>query len=87
MENRPIVTLRKVPIDKLVDLLIELYNKGVDYIDISGIPDEEQDRMAISFSKDYMTEEGKKNFENASEDLTDEFFYRKLSDDDLNDLI
>ncbi len=87
MENRPIVTLRKVPIDKLVDLLIELYNKGVDYIDISGIPDEEQDRMAISFSKDYMTEEGKKNFEDAPEDLTDEFFYRKLSDDDLNDLI
>lgn len=87
MENKPVVTLKKVPIDKLIDLLIELYNKGVDYIDISGIPDEEQDRMAISFSKDYMTDEGKKNFENAPEDLTDEFFNRKLSEDDLNDLI
>jgi hypothetical protein len=81
------VMLKKIPVDKLIDLLVEIYNRGVDYIDITGVPDEEQDRVAISFSKDYMTEEGKKNFENAPIDLTDEFFDTKLSEDDLNDLI
>lgn len=87
MENKPSVTLRKVPVDKLIDLLVELYNRGVDYIDISGIPDEEQDKMAISFTKDYMTEEGKKNFEDSPLDITDEFFDTTLSEDDINDLI
>ena len=86
MSKRPIV-LKKLPLDKLIDVLVELYNKGVDYIDITGVPDEEQDKVAISFSKDYMTEEGKKNFEDAPVDLTDEFFDTKLSDEDLNDLI
>jgi hypothetical protein len=85
--NRETVMLKKLPLDKLIDVLVELYNKGVDYIDITGVPDEEQDRVAISFSKDYMTEEGKKNFEDAPIDLTDEFFDDKLTDDDLNDLI
>lgn len=86
MDKEPIM-LKKIPLDKLIDILVEIYNRGVDYIDISGIPDEEQDKVAISFSKDYMTEEGKKNFENAPIDLTDEFFDTKLSEDDLNDLI
>lgn len=81
------IVLKKIPVDKLVDLLVELYNRGVDYIDISGIPDEEQDKLAISFTKDYMTEEGKKNFEDAPIDMTNEFFSNKLSDEDLNDLI
>jgi hypothetical protein len=85
--SRETVMLKKLPLDKLIDVLVELYNKGVDYIDITGVPDEEQDRVAISFSKDYMTEEGKKNFEDAPIDLTDEFFDDKLTDDDLNDLI
>jgi hypothetical protein len=85
--GRETVMLKKLPLDKLIDVLVELYNKGVDYIDITGVPDEEQDRVAISFSKDYMTEEGRKNFEDSPIDLTDEFFDDKLTDDDLNDLI
>jgi hypothetical protein len=86
MSKQPVM-LKKIPLDKFIDILVELYNRGVDYIDISGIPDEEQDRVAISFSKDYLTEEGKKNFENSPADVTDEFFDTKLTDDDLNDLI
>lgn len=86
MSKDPIM-LKKLPLDRLINVLVELYNKGVDYIDITGVPDEEQDRVAISFSKDYMTEEGRKNFEDAPVDLTDEFFDTKLTDDDLNDLI
>lgn len=86
MDKEPVM-LKKIPLDRLINVLVELYNKGVDYIDITGVPDEEQDRVAISFSKDYMTEEGRKNFEDAPIDLTDEFFDTSLTDDDLNDLI
>ncbi len=90
MDNKGQVILRKIPIDRLIDLLVEMYNKGVDYIDISGVPGEEQDKMAISFTEEYMTkEEG----EEAKQIIKDEFDIadilanRKLSEEDLNDLI
>jgi len=57
----------------------------VDYIDIAGVPGIEFDRMAIGFNKDYMTEQGAKNFEGLEQDL--EIEQQKLTDDDLNQLI
>lgn len=87
MDNEGHVILRKIPIDRLIDLLVEMYNKGVDYIDISGIPGEEQDRMAISFTEDYMSKEGKDNIESVSVNIADILANGKLSEEDLNDLI
>ncbi len=49
MENNP-VQIRKIHLDGFIEILVELYNKGVDYIDITGVPDGDQDRMAISFT-------------------------------------
>ena len=86
MENREI-TIQKIPLDKLIDTLVELYNKGVDYIDISCIPGREFDKMAIVFTKEYMTEQGKKNFEGLDEDVDLEIKPNKLTDDDLNILL
>jgi hypothetical protein len=65
---------------------VDLYNKGIDYVDISGMPGIDQDRMAIVFTKDYMTEEGKKNFGEGDE-LDLEIGPSKLTDDDINQLI
>lgn len=90
MDNKGHVILRKIPVDKLIDLLVEMYNKGVDYIDISGIPGEEQDKMAISFTEDYMTKEGgeaKKIDKGEPIDIADILLNGKLSEEDLNDLI
>lgn len=84
MENRE-VRIQKIPLDKLIDTLVDLYNKGIDYVDIAGVPGEEFDRMAIAFTRDYMTEQGKKNFEDLDLDL--EIKSDKLTDDDLNELI
>ena len=84
MANRE-VKIQKIPLDKLIDTLVELYNRGVDYVDIEGIQGQEFDRMAIAFTKEYMTEEGKKNFGELDVDL--EIRPSKLSDNDLNDLI
>lgn len=90
MDNKGQVILRKIPIDKLIDLLVEMYNKGVDYIDISGVPGEDQDKMAISFTEDYMSKddegEAKKIIKNDT-DIADLLENRKLSEEDLNDLI
>jgi hypothetical protein len=88
MDNKGQVILRKIPIDRLIDLLVEMYNKGVDYIDISGVPGEDQDRMAISFTEDYMTKEGDdaKKVDDPI-DIGDILLDDKLSEEDLNDLI
>jgi hypothetical protein len=85
MENRE-VKIQKIPLDRLIETLVDLYNQGIDYIDISGVPGIDQDRMAIVFTRDYMTEEGKKNFgEDYEIDL--EIGPSKLTDDDINQLI
>ena len=84
MENRE-VKIEKVPLDRLIDTLVDLYNRGIDYIDIVGVPGAEFDRMGIAFTRDYMTEQGKKNFEGL--DLDVEIKASKLTDEDLNELI
>lgn len=84
MENRE-VKIQKIPLDRLIDTLVELYNKGIDYVDIHGVPGEDFDKMAIVFTRDYMTEEGKHNFE--GDDLDVEIKPDKLTDDDLNILL
>jgi len=86
MANREI-RIQKIPLDKLIDTLVDLYNQGVDYIDISGVPGEEFDRMAIVFTKDYMTEEGAKTIEKFEETLDLQIKEPKLTDEDLNQLI
>jgi hypothetical protein len=85
MENKEI-KIQKIPLDRLIETLVDLYNKGIDYIDIAGVSGDEQDRMAIVFTKDYMTEEGKKNF-GEDDELDLEIGPSKLTDDDINQLI
>lgn len=84
MENRE-VKIEKIPLDRLIDTLVDLYNKGIDYIDVVGVPGKEFDRMGIAFTRDYMTDQGKENFEGLDLDL--EIKTTKLTDDDLNELI
>jgi|TARA_R110000868_G_scaffold13258_2_gene62148 hypothetical protein len=84
MENRE-VKIEKIPLDKLIDTLVDLYNRGIDYIDVVGVPGKEFDRMGIAFTGEYMTDQGKKNFEGV--DLEIEIKTERLTDEDLNELI
>ena len=84
MENRE-VKIERIPLDRLIDTLVDLYNKGIDYVDIVGVPGVEFDRMGIAFTKDYMTDQGKEHFGEMHIDL--EITSSKLTDDDLNELI
>lgn len=85
MENKEI-RIQKIPLDTLIETLVSLYNQGIDYVDISGKPGTDFDSMAIVFTRDYMTEEGKKNFGEDNE-LDLQIGSRKLTDDDINQLI
>ena len=81
MEGKEII-LKKIPVEILMDTLHDLYHRGVAYIDIMGIPGEEQDTLGLSFSNEYMREN--MNFEdvehlNQTINLSDE--------DDLNQLL
>lgn len=72
-KNNKIITLQKIPIKNLMEILSELYNDGADYIDISGVPNVEQDVISIFVREEYMNQ--------------DEEYNGDLSDDDLNQLI
>jgi hypothetical protein len=88
MEDKYDVSIRKIPIQSLIDVLVELYNRGVDYVDIVGSQGDLQDAMSITFTKDYMTEQGKEYFKDVVDDEEiDLSNLDKLSDEDLNDLI
>ena len=65
------VTLRKIPIRILIDTLVEIYEKGADYVDIVGIPDDTRDEIGIVVREEYYTS-----------DLESE-----IDDNKLNDLI
>ena len=78
MEN---MKIRKIDLETLIDILTDIYNKGVDYVDIIGIPGDEQDSLAVSFSKEYMSKEHVNNFDNIDSDDGN------LSDEDLNQLL
>ncbi len=75
--------LRKIPLMELLEILNDLYEDGVDYIDISGTSSDEgeqpQDFIKITVRPDYMAEE--KDINESSIDVT------KLSENDINDLI
>ena len=50
--------IRKVPVLILLELLDDLYDKGVDYIDIHGKAlSENEDALGVSFLREYMDEE------------------------------
>ena len=80
-KNNKTITLQKIPIKNLLDILNEIYDNGADYIDISGVPNVEQDVISIFVREEYMSEEFNEEYEYRDEDSS------ALSDDDLNQLI
>ena len=89
-QNKPI-TIKKVHLDSFIEILIDLYDKGVDYVDIIGVNNKIQDSIGISFSKDYMNTEHIENFDRINVPVKTETIEKKininLSDDDLNQLL
>lgn len=89
--NRPII--KKIPLNELIDILSDLYNRGVDFIDILAPEDStEDDRMTIKFTKEYMSpdmelEEGEALNDDEEDVLDITIIPDKLSEEDLNQLL
>jgi hypothetical protein len=82
--------LRKLPLFELLTILTELYEDGVDYIDISGTPslskEYPQDTLKITVRPEYIEEEYQEEYQ--EEDITpSNINVSRLSEDDINDLI
>jgi hypothetical protein len=69
--------IKKVPLDEIIEVFMDLYNKGVDFIDI--IASEKDNRISVIFSEEYINEEALDNFELDVDP--------KLTDEDFNQLI
>ena len=85
MENRQEVTLRKIPVKVLIDVLTDAWNKGADFVDIIGIANDFQDNIGIAIKEDYYTKTDKEENEFDIEVEIDPS--KKLDDEDLNQLI
>ena len=73
MENKKQIKLHKIPLKDFLDILESFYEIGADYVDIIGVPDEEQDSIGVAVKPEYF------NKENTEEN--------KLSDDNISNFI
>lgn len=98
MENNNQIRLHKIPLGTFLDALLELYNEGLDYIDIVATPDKEQDTIGIMFTQDYMSKEMRDKYGDIVDEIADELINniekeeksKKIdlsNNDDLNQLI
>jgi hypothetical protein len=85
MENRQEITLKKIPLKILIEVLTDAWNKGADFVDIIGVPDELQDNIGIAIKEDYYTKGDKEDFDVDIELEIDPS--KKFDDNDLNQLI
>lgn len=77
MERNNEVRLKKIPLRMFLEALTDIYERGVDYVDIIGVPGEEQDSIGISVKEEYFAKEEEEDDDNDN----------SLSDSDLNQLI
>ena len=83
----PIVS--KVHLDTFIHLLVDLYNRGVEYVDLFQMPPEMgKDVVGLSFTEEYMNDDMKDNYKEMTKNAEKEDDDNSpLTDDDLNQLI
>jgi hypothetical protein len=85
--NNDNVRLNKIPLLIFIETLQEVYQMGVDYVDIVGTNNVDQDVIAIYYNDKYFAKGENPNKEEGNDSDEDDFEYRvDLSDEDLNDL-
>lgn len=79
MENE--FRIRKIQLESFIEILNQLYDKGIDFIDLSGYNKNGEDTIGIFFTSDYINEEYRDNFD--EEDIEKE--QKTLTDQDIRD--
>ena len=80
--------IKKVPLDEIIDVFMDLYNKGVDFIDL--VASEKDNRISVIFTEEYVNQEAIDNFELDDDDEIQNGeinIITKLTDEDFNQLI
>jgi hypothetical protein len=85
MENNEVI-FKKIPLEVFINILQDAWNKGADYIDIIGVPDQVQDNIAVAIREEYMNVNPEDEFE-VDVELEHPEDEKDLSDEDLNQLI
>lgn len=85
-QNNNRVILRKIPLEIFIDVLMDIYEQGVDYVDIVGVPDEIQDTIGVLFTEEYVSEEARDMFKD-NEDKQKNIDVNLSDDNDLNQII
>ena len=76
MKKHPSIEIRKIHLETFIDMLVELYHRGINYIDIQASMDGIQDGITVMVKEEY--------FDNEEEQ---EEKYIPLSEKDFNNLI
>jgi hypothetical protein len=80
--------IRKIHVNTLIQVLVELYDRGLEYVDIIGQLDDVQDTIGLSFGKEYMYGGMEENYDDIPTSLKNMQKGIDLSDDnDLNQII
>jgi hypothetical protein len=85
------VLIKKISLNEIIDVFVDLYNKGVDYVDLVNV-DEEEGKLSVIFTKEYMCKEMQESddfelIQDGIEDIDYNEEDSKFSEDDINDLI
>ena len=85
------ILIKKISLNEIIDVFVDLYNKGVDYVDLVNV-DEQEGKLSVIFTKEYMCKEMQESddFELIQDSIENVEFDEgesKFSEDDINDLI
>lgn len=84
------ILIKKVSLDEIIDVFVDLYNRGVDYVDL--VNSDEDGKLSVIFNKEYMCKEMQDSdeFQRMHDSISDVEFNEeesKFSEDDIDDLI
>jgi hypothetical protein len=82
MKEKDDFQVTKIPLEMFINLLVNIYESGANFIDLAAIIDEEaeKDTIKIAVREDYYDND-------EEEDDAPKTANVKLSDDDINDLM
>lgn len=60
------ITIRKIPLEVIIDMLVDVYNAGADFADIVVNLGDRQDKIAVIVKEEYMNFERNNDTEETS---------------------
>lgn len=81
--------IKKVPLDALINVLVDLFEKGINFIDIQGNEEDLVTKMTITVMPDYIDEEfdgDEYEYDEDEEDEDDDVELRELTKEEWESL-